>query len=362
MLTLADGVIGINQKLTVMLAAEAQNDTCVLVGRLIRVQGVVQLKRQGWSDYRQTSVGAQLCLGDLLRSEGATVVVQCADSNRTRWTVPDRVTSGVAKGCPPPAEPIYTPFGPIPPTRSETLASRGIPYIISPRRTLLLNAQPLLRWNAVPDAKSYTVRIRGEASDWVKPDVSGTEVVYSGERPLKPGVYYSLIVETDTGRSSVAEGVPVGFQLLDDKEREQVQTAVDQLANENLDEEDLALSKVDLYIKYDLKAEAIATLEALVTKGNQTAAVYRTLGELYWQVGLPTLAESPYLKAIELASAKDIEGQAEAAIGLGKVYIALEQTDKATSYINKALTLYEGLGDLQRVSELKNLLTALTER
>jgi len=360
LLAIADWVIGCNQNTTVALATEAPTNTCVFVGRISSVQGIVRLKRQGWSDYHQTAVGAELCLGDLLRPEGATVIVQCADANQTRWTVPDRVTSGVASGCPPPTEPISTPFGPIPPTRGETIASSRIPYIISPRSTLLLNAQPTLRWNAVPGAKSYSVRIRGEGLDWVKPNVTNTSVVYSGEQPLKPGIYYSLIVETDTGRSSFEENVrKLGFQLLDNNQLQQVQAAVNQLVNKKLDEKALTLSLVDLYIKYDLKAEAIETLEPLVKTGSPTAAMYRTLGQLYWRIGVPTLAESPYLNAIELAATEDIEGQAEAAAGLGKTYIALEQTDKAIQYINVALTKYEVLGDSQRISELKNQLAAL---
>jgi hypothetical protein len=88
---------------TVTLAVEVSSTTCVPVGRLINVQGQVQLKRQGWSGYHLTAIGTVLCLGDLLRpAQGARVIVQCAGPNRISWYVPGGITSGAALGCHPP--------------------------------------------------------------------------------------------------------------------------------------------------------------------------------------------------------------------------------------------------------------------
>jgi hypothetical protein len=354
---------GVSCQFRATLAESATANSCVQVGRIARVQGEVLLKREEWPDFHPATVGTILCLGDQLRpAKGSQVRVQCADANQTLWTVRDGMTSGAANGCPKPAEPRNTPFGSTPPSRGETLASSRIPYIISPRRTLLLTTSPTLRWHGVSGAKSYTVRVRGEGEDYWKTEVSGTEVVYAGN-PLKPGVYYSVIVETDNQRDSREEDLEgLGFKLLDEQEQSQLQTARNQLTKQELDEQAFALSLADLYIRYDLKAEAIATLEALVNKGTTTAAVYRTLGELYRRVGLPPLAQSAYLRAIELASTSDIEAQAEANASLGEVYAALGEKNKAIQYINQALIKYESLAASERVRELKNQLTELTNQ
>jgi hypothetical protein len=82
------------------------------------------------------------------------------------------------------------------------------PYIISPRRTLLLDDKPLIRWNAVPNATRYTVRLREPSGVIWQTEVKQVEVRYSGTPVLQPGVGYALIVEADTGASSTEEGVP----------------------------------------------------------------------------------------------------------------------------------------------------------
>jgi hypothetical protein len=342
MLAATDWAIASNWKPTATLAAKVSTDTCVSVGRLISVQGEVQLKRQKWLDYHPTAVGAVLCLGDLLRpAKGSRVMVHCADPNQNLWTVPDGVPSGAAIGCREPDEPIYTITGPITPTR-DPLAGR-IPHIISPNSTLLLNDKPTLRWQAVPGASSYTVRVSGPRVNW-ETEVSTTEVVYPGEPPLKSlEEGYLLTIEADNGESPAK----ATFGLLDENKAQGVRVAAERIARQNLDDDAKTLALADLYIGQELIAEAIELLEAAVAKGSKTAAVYYTLGDLYAQVELLRQAEGNYLKAVELATtAKDIEGQAAAAARLGQVYAALGNSDKACRWLKKAQDRYQVLGKL----------------
>ncbi|HEY9602008.1 MAG TPA: hypothetical protein V6C85_10385 [Allocoleopsis sp.] len=84
--------------------------------------------------------------------------------------------------------------------------------------------------------------------------------------------------------------------------------AVEQLVKLDLADETKSFALANLYRVHDLKAEAIATLEALVKRGSQTAAFYRTLGDLYLDVGLNALAQSHYMRANQLAAeAGDME-------------------------------------------------------
>lgn len=337
MLAVADGAIASNWKFTATLAVQASTDTCVTVGRIVSVQGEVQLKRKGWSDYHPTALGAVLCLGDLLQpAKEAQVVVHCADPNQNPWTVPDGVPSGAAIGCRPPDEPIHTITGPITPTR-DPLASR-IPYIITPNSTWLLNDKPKLRWQAVPGATSYIVRVSGPGVNW-ETQVSTTSVVYPGEPPLKPVEEgYLLTVEADNGESQAK----ATFGLLDKNEAQRVRAAAERIASQNLTDEAKTLALADVYIGQELIAEAIELLEAAVAKGSKTAAVYYTLGELYAQVELLRQAEGNYLKAFELAkTAKDIEGQAAAADKLGQVYKVMGNSDKANRWLKEAQNRYQ---------------------
>ena len=86
--------------------------------------------------------------------------------------------SAVSKLCPlGPQDKIESPKGDQTPPRggSDPL----ILYLISPRKTELLAEKPVLRWNAVPNATGYRVRLRSPAGVIWEEKVSGTEVVYS---------------------------------------------------------------------------------------------------------------------------------------------------------------------------------------
>ena len=329
-----------------------------LVGWIIEAKGEVLLKRKDWSEYRLTRVGAELYPGDLLQPvSGARVLVQCANG-KTIWSVPEGVISGATNGCPPQAIPISRRKGDIIPPRNSI--NPLIPYIISPRCTLVLNPLPTLRWNAVPGANSYSVSLIDEDDVLWETIVRETEVVYSGEPSLESGIDYLLIIQADTGASSQEEDLPdLGFSLLDENQASLVRECVEELTNLELADEALALALVHLYMGYDLRAEAIATLEALVNEQSQTSAVYRTLGDLYREVGLNLLAQKHYLKAIELASLKDLEGQALATEGLGKVYEAIANPQEAIRCLTQARDRYEALGDTQRLKDLEKRLAEL---
>lgn len=313
-------------------------DNCVHVGRIISVQGQVQLMRKDWSNYHPTSVGTELCRGDLLLSaRRATVIVQCADPSQNLWTVPESRPSGAAEGCRPPKEPIHTLTKPIIPSR-DTLA-RHIPYISSPKKTWLLNALPTLRWQAVPGATSYTVRVSGPWVKW-QTELNTTSVVYPGEPPLKSGEGYLLTVEADNGES---QAVAI-FGLLDENQATRVRSAAKRIARQNLDEEAKTLATAELYIGQGLIAEAIELLEVPAAQGSKTAAVYYILGELYVQVQLFRPAAASYLKAVDLATTKkDIEGQAAAATRLSQVEEILGNSASATYWRQQAHKAYQTL-------------------
>lgn len=312
-------------------------NSCVHVGRLVSSQGKVQLKRQTWSGYQPITIGTVLCQGDVLRpAQGTRAIVQCADPDQNLWTVPDGVSAGIESSCHPTNEPKYTISAPIVPTR-DPLTNR-IPYIISPNNTWLLSNKPTLRWQSVPGATVYVVRVSGPDVNWVR-EVSTTSIVYPGEPPLNSLTDdYLITVEADNGEAPAK----ATFSLLDPKNATRVQTAKERLDGQELTNDEKTLALAELYIGQGLIAEATELLEASVVGGSQTAAVYYTLGNLYTHLELFRKAEESFHQAVKLAkTAKDIEGQAATAARLGELYTVLGNSDKADYWLKQAKQGYE---------------------
>lgn len=319
---------------------------------LSEIKGDVKLKRSQWKDYRKADFGVLLNPSDQLElSPGASARVMC--NNSRVWVVPTGQVSLVSEGCGS-RKPRGRGFNRPSRTRS---AYQIIPYIISPRNTALLNDRPVLRWNAVPGATRYRVRVEdaGLTLDW-QTETSNTQIDYSGP-PLQPDSYYLLIVETDTGKSSEEEqGTDLGFTVLDAQKAESVRTAVAQLKQQQLTQGAEGLALAYLYQRYDLKAEAIGLLEGLVKQETQTVAVYQLLGDLYLDVGLKQQAKRRYLQALELAKPTgNLEGQAQAQVGLGQVEYSLGKPTQTIEWLTQAQRNYQTLGDRSKVKEVQEL-------
>lgn len=229
-----------------------------------------------------------------------------------------------------------------------------IPYIISPRRTLLLTDKPKLRWNQVLGVKSYDVSLqKGDSVLW-QTKVSTNQAVYPGEPRLETGVEYLLIVKADNGKSSTDEKPNArGFSLLSNDEAQVVKASMIQLNNQKVPDKVKGLQRAFYYIGADLKSEAIETLETLISTGIKETSIYRKVGNLYWETGVHVLTETNYLNAHKLAKTnKDIIQQAQIAEALGDLYIAIDDQKTARNWFAQARDSYKTLGNKQRVEEL----------
>ncbi len=172
---------------------------------LIDLEGTVQLKREGWTTYSPVGFGTQLQYADLLEVVGR-VQILCGD-----LTV--RTLASGRDSCPcPPWEGSFQTY-----SGRYRNVPQGVPYIQHPRNTLVLEAQPLLRWYDT-DASGYTVTIvQGGQTLWRQAGVTGNELVYpAAAPPLQPGVDYLLRVQDeDSGISSTEDPTPgIGFQVI----------------------------------------------------------------------------------------------------------------------------------------------------
>lgn len=354
--------IGLSSIATTALAATNR----IPNGLIIHTSGEVAIERQNGLIVRPTS-GTPIYPGDKLRTaQNGQVTIQCADlgiksiapsenqlnscllaSKKSDCSLdlikcPDRGDSKIA------------------------WHSAPIPYIISPRRTKLLDSKPILRWNPVAGATSYKLSLRenGAKLNW-EMTVSGTEAVYPGEPALKPGASYKLIVDANTGASSenaVGEG-DIEFSLLDEGEVERVKSEVGAIDKQVPNESAKKLAISSIYLNTSAIAEAIEILETLPKAGLETPPIYRTLGDLYLdRLQLIPQAKAYYSKTINAAKLDDIEELTAARYGLGQVHSAVRNNLEAMRYLRMAKDGFQSLGDLPMVEKIDKQLRDLQRR
>lgn len=278
--------------------------------------GKVLLKRENRSDFSPVATGTHIYEGDqIFPAQGVRVRVICPD--RTDKPVSAGVPSGIKTICL--KWEVRIAKAPQPPGVLGGI-NNAIPYIISPRHSLLLNDTPTLQWNPVSETNQYAVHLLAPQGVVWQTQVTSNQVAYPG--PLEPGIPYALTVQTDTGQSSKQEGASnLAFIVLRPSEAQTVKAESTKIVQQKLSPLVTALLLADLYSHYTLPAstleayrltsevarsynltvDAIATLETLTKQGENSPIVYRLLGELYWQSGLANLAIQNYLKVTELA-------------------------------------------------------------
>ncbi|OLT61286.1 tetratricopeptide repeat protein [Moorena bouillonii] len=333
----------------------------VLAGHWIfKTTGRVELEREGWSRFHPVPNYTTINPGDLVRpASGVRVKVLCENGN-TR-SVPAGEITGINAICLPPRIKSLRKIVRPRPVRPY------IPYIISPRATRLLTDKPTLRWHDATDAKSFTVKVRGRGLDWTQEfsrdqvcQKGICQVVYPGDKPLKPGVSYKLVVKADTNRTSEQDKTGgLGFNLIDSDQAKKIKVIAGRIKEQNLPKEFKPLALADLYGDYDLTAEAIEILEGL-ENDQKIVPIYRLLGDLYLRIGLVLEAEGPYSKAVELATATDHwEELAAAKAGLGEVKYARGNRQEGVNLLEAAKAIYQKFGDRKRVGELEERLEQL---
>jgi hypothetical protein len=350
-----------------------------LTARIESATGQVKLQRKGWKTFRPVRAGTHLVQGDLIwPAEGARVNVLCPDLSQR--SVKAGVRSGMKMVCPVWEVPLVK-GGPAPGVLGGIDAS--VPFVISPRHTLLVNNLPSLYWHSVPGASLYTIQLNG-TNGMVKEYQSKTNR-FTLPTPLLPATPYWFTIQTDTDKTSQADGTSnLDFRILRPAEASVVQAKAAQILQQKLNKQATALLLAEFYSTYSLPesvianyegltaqnfrsytltAEAITVLETLIRQGDQSPVVYRTLGDLYWQGGLYLMANEAYRKVIELATApEDLEEKTLAQYGLGEINAATKQVDTAVQFYRQAKDGHTALGDARKIQFLDRLIENLTQQ
>jgi type VI protein secretion system component Hcp len=347
--------------------------------------GKVQIRRDRRKDWSSAGKGTELNEGDQIRPEkDARVVVACPPNSRKERVaagVPSAIGGNICAGLV-----IRDDRG----TQSaETLggADPTIPYLIAPRHALVLNDKPLLRWNQAAGATQYNVEVAGSTGTVWQTQTKNTQIIYAG-KPLEPGAAYTVTITTNTGKSSQNDRLPnrpqqatqLDFRILRPQEGTQIKQSARKIApTVPVDEADALLlarlyadytipeAKIQTYnlssanyTTYSLTNDAIALLESLIQQRKTSPLIYRTLGELYWQIGLVNLAVENYQKAIDLVqSPEDLEDWTLAHHNLGQVYFLLGNSRQTLDHYRQARAGYSFLGDTVMAEDLQNRINKL---
>ena len=313
---------------------------------LVRVDGMIRLKRENWNDYAPVGFGALLKPTDLVEVDGSAVLL-CADMSVEQVTGPGRQPCPVEGG--------WLEYNGGRFDSGQRGSGSEVPYILYPRSTLVLDPRPLLRWNAT-GAGGYTVSIvSGGEEVWSQSGVGGGELEYPDDAPdLQPGNDYLLVVQSDdTGASSQEDPARgLGFRVVGEAERAAIEARRDEiLALDSLDEPARHLALAIYYAGLDLDGgrglwgDAWLLLES-VARAQNAPAVQLLLGDMLAATKLPDEAQTAYQAALQAADALgDVESQAAAHVGLWRV------TGDA-GHRDRAVELYEGLGDEAAVGGL----------
>ncbi len=338
--------------------AQPNPQTSEPVITVIGFNGDVLFRREEWNDVNQTlDVGVQLTGQDLVFTEGGPIEVLCPDGTRRVF---DNLLPRDVLNCPTGDTVIGGDGERRIAYQRGGIQRRDVPYLISPRGTLVATPQITLLWNHVPGAETYTLRLLEDTQTiWERAELDAEAVVtgrtgqFTPEVTLQEDSAYTVVVcasmgisQTCTNDEGNASTVNLSFAYrpLTDKQAtalENIRRDFGANTPEGLYAQSLVLAQpLDETLAY--YADAISLLEQIATDYAESnlvvsAEFHNQVGELYRRVGLTQSARVAFEQAQTYAES-NTESYAESLIGLAFV----ADVDEAKSLLDQALVVYKG--------------------
>ncbi|MDE5068923.1 MAG: hypothetical protein O4861_16005 [Trichodesmium sp. St16_bin4-tuft] len=303
---------------------------------LINVEGNVQVKKSKWKDFNKIEPGITLNSKDKIKViDNASATIYCSD--KTRWIIDKPGIHSISDGCSEGSKIALINQGNNQSTRGAKAPAfeeslEKLPYLVSPRKTYVLNAPLTIRWNEVPGATNYKVKVE----DWERETKEG-QISYDGK--LEPGEYYSITIVANNGATSQdeygrLESGDNWFIVLEDEKaetlREEFREKLEALKEAEKTQEEKEWSLAMFYLDKTLYFDVIQILEGLVKSGSQKLEVYYLLGDMYQKVGLNLMAKDIFQQGLALSV------QQENSEYKGSIQQRLEWLESSLGIINKA--------------------------
>ncbi|NER78981.1 MAG: tetratricopeptide repeat protein [Leptolyngbya sp. SIO1D8] len=332
------------------------------LARIHSVDGTVYLKRAEWSEFTAVSAGTALYGDDLLKPDlNSTVVITCPDGERSDNPPTPGLENSVNESCPgTPRSDVRPDFG-----VSEVWGGSdlSIPFVLTPRTDFVLSATPTLRWNPVSGATTYTVALTTPQGTVWQVTTDQATLPYPENEPelMADSTLYELLVTVDAGTASTDEGLDLKFIRIFGSDVSAAEAEIAQVQAMDLPDDIKILVLVEeVYPKYSLTGEAISDLLTLIEDCTETAHIYRLLGDLYVKSGLQIPAEESYQKALEFAAMEEnLEEETLAYLGLGTLYQAISDQEKALETLQQAKAVALSLGNAKLVASIESQLSGL---
>jgi len=341
------------------VSAQSRDRSDPILGRvaLIEPKGGLKIRQAKRGGLMNATEGMLVRRGYLLILDPvAKATIVCGDGKK-RELAPGPQGCPCTQPCTPAICGIRYEGSTIRATRGPDTNDSAFPVVISPRRTLLGNPRPAIRWTPVAGAKAdttYEVILYGEGMRvlWSRDVIAETRLAYpEAEPPLSAGQTYKVVVTTN-GLSSQQDRSPgLGFTTL----------TTDQaslLAAEEIKERQLGLPETqtrfliaNLYASRELYSEAIEQLENC-DPARENPVVISLIGDLYAEIGLNREAEKKYLQALAMTPANDLEGLGLIGKNLAQVYENLGMFDRAIARLREARNAYQRLRNRAMVKAL----------
>jgi|GEM_PF-3079582 len=340
------------------------HDTDSILGRVILIEpkqpkGALKVKQGKRVDPVNAVEGMLVRRGYLLiLNPTARATIICGDGYK-RELAPGPQGCPCTKSCTPEVCGIRYDGSTISGTRGPDTDAGLFPVVISPRKSMLRNLRPTIRWAPIAGAKdgtTYSVILFGEGMKviWSRNVVSGTWLIYPDKEPsLTNGQTYKVVV-TSNGLSSEQDHSPgLGFTALTADQARALADDETKRKQLKLPETQTRFLIANLYAGRELYAEAIEQLQELHTTMKEPALT-GMLGDLYATIGLNREAAKWYLETLGVTPADDLEGMGATQKSLAQVYENLGIYDKAMAQLKEAIKAYRRLGNRAIVRLLFN--------
>jgi hypothetical protein len=221
----------------------------------------------------------------------------------------------------------------------------GAPVVLSPRRTLVRDSKPKLRWISTA-GEDCRLTVRGQNLRWERKAAANAGRVqvltYDGPE-FQPDISYKFIVASGELRSDAHDPGGLTFTLISPASLEQVAREEKLIRTQPVSEVVRAQLLAWMYARYGLNAEAIDSLEANADAAGSPEA-QRLLGDLYGLIGLAGFARTAYEAALAKTPASDKFGQAESFTALAAIAELEGNFPKALEFWGRVRDLRTQLG------------------
>ena len=172
-------------------------------------------------------------------------------------------------------------------------------------------------------------------------------------------MFYTVVVETDTGQSSSTEASErQSFRLVTKPELAEQLAEIEAL---ELPSDIEAVRMASLYMESDLYAATTQIVKESMAEQSDSSQVLRILGNAYLASGLRLLAEEAYLDALTTAKFyQDLEDWTMTQVALGELYERVEQLEDAIQRLRQAQVGAFFVCDVELMEQVQELLNGLT--